>query len=329
MSKILISGVAGLLGSHLSRHFISKGHTVIGIDNFFGGYADFVDENVVLHVGDLSNKWFVSNVFKEIEPEYVYHLAAYAAVGLSPFIRNYNYTNNVLCSVNLINESINYNTKKFIFTSSMDVYGWGNPPFDETQLPSPISPYGIAKYAVEQDLKQANEQFGLRYSIIRPHNVVGIYQNIWDRYRNVIGIWIRQVLNNQPITIYGDGTNRRAFSDIKFYMDPFERLMYDHDGEIFNIGADKDFSLNEVAETLIGVANKIGYDAKVVHLEPRLEVSNAYCNHDKAKKMLSFEDTTDLETLIEEMFAWAALQPNREVKNMDYEINKGIYSYWK
>jgi len=329
MSKILITGVAGLLGSHLSRHLISQGHQIVGIDSFFGGYKDFVAPEVNLYEIDLVDSESLKQIFAVEKPDYVYHFAAYAAVGLSAFIRNFNYTNNVICSVNLINESIKNDVKKFMFTSSMDVYGWGNPPYTEEQRPSPISPYGIAKYTVEQDIKQAYDQFGLKYTIIRPHNVVGIYQNIWDKYRNVIGIWIRQILNNEPLSIFGDGLQQRAFSDIKYYMDPFTSLMEEHNGETFNIGADRDVTILEAANALIKVAKKYGFDAKVKHFEPRHEVKIAYCNHDKAKKMLSFVDGTDLEKVMDDMFSWALEQPNRNVKKMTYEIDRGIYSFWK
>jgi UDP-glucose 4-epimerase len=211
----------------------------------------------------------------------------------------------------------------------MAVYGVGNPPFTESQLPTPEDPYGIAKYAVEMDLKLAHEMFGLKYSIVRPHNVVGIYQNIWDRYRNVIGIWIRKALAGEPLTIFGDGTQIRAFSDIKFYMDPFEKLMTAHDGEIFNIGADKHYTINEAAEVVINVAKELGINATKVHLEPRNEVHTAYCDHTKAHKLLGFKDNTDLHETIMKMFKWAQEQPNRPMKNMDYEIEKNMYSFWK
>jgi len=329
MSKILITGVAGLLGSHLSRHLLNMGHEVVGIDNLFGGYRDFVDPRVKFHEIDLADANAVSAVFSSERPEYVYHFAAYAAEGLSPFIRNFNYTNNVLCSVNVVNECLKNNVRKLIFTSSMAVYGFGNPPFTEDQQPSPIDPYGIAKYTVEQDIKQAATQFGLNYTIVRPHNVVGIYQNIWDRYRNVIGIWIRQIMNGQPITIFGDGMQKRAFSDISFYMEPFTRLMHEYSGEIFNIGADQEYHILDAANLLNGVAQKYGFKSELKFLEPRHEVKDAFSDHTKAKNLLGFVDGTDLEKVMNDMFVWAKDQPERMVKTIPYEVERGIYSFWK
>tara|TARA_A200000159_G_C7334585_1_gene344524 strand:- start:2193 stop:3185 length:993 start_codon:yes stop_codon:yes gene_type:complete len=328
--KIFVTGCAGLLGSNYSRHLLRNGHQVIGIDDLSGGYKAFIpkDDNFTFKKFNLEKRKKVVELFEEHNPDVLLHFAAYAAEGLSPFIRNYNYRNNLICSANLINECINHDTK-VIFTSSMAVYGEQEPPFTEDKKPQPIDPYGIAKYAVECDLKLAHEQFGLRYNIVRPHNVLGIYQNIWDRYRNVIGIFIRKTLNGQPILVYGDGEQTRAFSDIRYYMEPFDRLLTDHDGEIFNIGADKYFSLNQVAETVQSIGKKYGYEVSIEHGEPRHEVKHAYCDHTKAKTILEFKDETKLEELIESMFVWAMKQPNRKVKTMEYEVEKDIYDYWR
>jgi len=320
--KILITGVAGLIGSHLSRYLLEKGHAIVGIDNLSGGYKEYIDKRVEFHKFDLNNIEILEKVFANTKPDFVYHLAAYAAEGLSPFIRNFNYNNNLICSVNVINECIKHDVKKIIFTSSMAVYGAGKAPFKESDLPSPTDPYGISKLAVEMDLRQAFEQFGLKYSIVRPHNVVGIYQNIWDKYRNVIGIWTRQTLSKKPITIFGDGTQKRAFTDVKYIMEPMEKLMTT-DCVVCNIGSDKFYTISEVANMFKSMG------AKVIHIEKRHEVKNAYCDHGKAKKLLGFTDKTDVPTLIKNMFGWARKEPNRKTKIMKYEIEKNMYESWK
>ena len=112
-------------------------------------------------------------------------------------------------------------------------------------------------------------------------------------------------------------------------MEPFDKLLTDHSGEIFNIGADKYFSLNQVANTVQTIGKKYGYDVPIEHGEARHEVKHAYCDHTKAKSILEFKDETNLEELIESMFVWAMKQPNRKVKNMEYEVEKNIYDYWK
>jgi UDP-glucose 4-epimerase len=210
----------------------------------------------------------------------------------------------------------------------MAVYGAGRPPFTEDMPTNPIDPYGIAKNTVECDIKQAADQFNLKYNIIRPHNVLGTYQNIWDRYRNVIGIFIRRTLDGLPMLIYGDGQQVRAFSNIKYYMQPFEKLITSNNNETFNIGADKYFEIRVVANLVKEIAKKYNISAEIKHEEPRHEVKYAYCDHTKAKEMLDFEDGTVLEELITEMFEWAMEQEPREIRRMKYEVEKNLYSYW-
>lgn len=338
MKTVIVTGCAGLLGAHFSRHLLSKGYKVIGIDDLSGGYSDYLPkefgpEQFEFWCIDLSGaKAYRSlgHIFSTNKPVACFHFAAYAAEGLSPFIRHYNYTNNILSSVNIINQCIENDTK-MVFTSSMAVYGNHYPPFFETMGPAPIDPYGVAKYATELDIKIAHEQHGLQYTIIRPHNIVGIYQNIWDKYRNVAGIFIRRVLAGEPMLIYGDGEQTRAFSDVKYYMKPFETLIDRCNGYTFNLGADKEYTINELADTVQRIAWKHGFEAEKQHVEGRHEAKHAFCDHTLAKdpRNLNFHDGTNLEKLIDEMFQWAMVQPEREQKKMDYEVTKGIYDYWK
>ena len=328
--RCLITGVAGLIGSHMAEHLVKKGYDVYGIDNLSGGYIENVPQGVTFYCEELGNKKALSRLFTKIKPDYVYHFAAYAAEGLSPFIRNFNYSNNLISSANIINECIKNDVKKIIFTSSMAVYGKGKPPFKETDIPHPIDPYGISKYAVELDLECAKSQFGLNYSIVRPHNVIGIRQNIWDKYRNVIGIWIRRVLRGESICIFGDGLQERAFSDIEFCLEPFEKLMFDFGGEVFNLGCPKQHTLNEIAELVRTIGLDFGFNLEIEHLPQRHgEAKYAYSDHSKAEKLLGFKDETNFSKTVRDMFVWAMKQDDREVKQMNYEINKGMYNYWK
>lgn len=331
MKKILVTGAAGLFGVNFSNYLLNKGYQIIGIDNFFGGYKDFLPKhkNFKFYKLDLLDSEKLSKIFKKEKPNYTYHFAAYAAEGLSPFIRRFNYNNNVIASINVINECIK-NDSGLCFAESMAVYGDQVPPFTEDMTPNPIDPYGIAKYAVEMDLKNAKDQFGLHYAVIRPHNVIGIYQNIWDKYRNVAGIFIRNILNKQPILIYGDGEQTRAFSDIRYYLEPMEKLMSkEFCGQVFNLGSDKYYSINELASVISKIARRHGFNPEIKHVEARHEVKHAYCDHKKAKDLLGLEDKTDIENTLQDMFVWAKNQPNRKVKKINYEIEKNIYSYWK
>ena len=230
--------------------------------------------------------------------------------------------------MNIINNCITFDCK-LIFTSSMAVYGDQIPPFNENITPCPVDPYGVAKYATEMDIKIAANQHGLKYNILRPHNVIGIYQNIWDKYRNVAGIFINNTINNQPILIYGDGEQTRAFSDISYYMEPFCNLINDFDNEIYNIGADKTYSINQLADIVQEVASHFGFKMQKKFVEARQEVKHAFCDHSKAKKELKFNDQTNLERLIYSLFEWAVTQKSRQQKTMSYEITKGLYGFWK
>ena len=327
--KILITGVAGFFGSNISRHLIPKGFEIVGIDNLSGGYIHNLIDEIKFYNYDITDAQNVDNIIKTEKPEYILHLAAYAAEGLIHYIRNYNYLNNLLGTTNIINSAVNNNVKKIIFTSSMAVYGDKNtPPFTEDMTPMPIDPYGIAKYACELDLKTAKEHFGLEYSIIRPHNIVGKYQNIWDKYRNVIGIWIRQALDNEKISVYGDGKQKRAFSDINYMFAPIEKLLNEHNGEIFNLGSDSPITIVDAAQIVQKCAKKFGFNPQITFLEERKEAKYAFCDHKKAKEMLDFSDNTDLEKVVYDMFSWAISSPKEDIKKMEYEINKNMYSFW-
>jgi UDP-glucose 4-epimerase len=237
---ILITGVAGLLGSRLADWLVENtNHNIIGVDDLSGGYIDNVHNQVQFHQFDLAENDRLEKLVKVTNPNVVYHLAAYAAEGLSPFMRSFNYKNNLMSTSKVINACINYEVDRLVFTSTMAVYGHGNPPFDEEDTPTPIDPYGIAKYACEMDIQVAGEQHGLDWCIIRPHNVYGEKQNIWDRYRNVLGIWMYQHMNNEKMTIFGDGEQKRAFSYMGDCLEPLYKAGFDKRAskEIINLGS--------------------------------------------------------------------------------------------
>ena len=214
-SKVLVTGAAGFVGSHVADHLVSAGYNVIALDDLSGGFADNVHTDATFVEGSINDVELVNQLFEEHQFEYVFHLAAYAAEGLSHFIRRFNYQNNLIGSINLINASINAGTVKcFVFTSSIAVYGANQLPMKEDMMPMPEDPYGVSKLAVELDLKSAHEMFGLNYMIFRPHNVYGERQNIGDPYRNVVGIFMNQIMQGKELTIFGDGMQTRAFSHI-------------------------------------------------------------------------------------------------------------------
>ena len=326
--KILITGVAGLMGSRLADWILNNtDDEVIGIDDMSGGYEDNVHFAVRLYKRDLSVD-DISDIFEKHKPDIVYHFAAYAAEGLSPFIRKFNYTNNLVSTVSIINECIKHNIKRLIFASSMAVYGRGNPPFDENDLLNPIDPYGIAKYAAEMDIKIAGEQHGLDWCIIRPHNVYGIKQNIWDKYRNVLGIWMYQYMNGDDMTIFGDGMQTRAFSFIDDILEPMWNAGTKDNcsKQIINLGGTKFYTINEANEILKQV---IG-GGQEIYLENRHEVKDAHPTWKKSTKLLGYEDKTSLYDGLKIMWEWVQKQPHRERFHWGtYELEKGIYEFWR
>ena len=327
--KVLITGIAGLLGSRLADWIVENHPNVqiIGIDDLSGGYQENINQNVIFYRLDLS-KDSPDFVFKHHKPDVVYHFAAYAAEALSPFIRQYNYNNNLVATAGVINSCIRNNVKRLVFTSSMAVYGNGTPPFDETSPRNPVDPYGIAKMACEMDIQVAGQQHGLDWCIIRPHNVYGAKQNIWDSYRNVLGIWMYKHLTGQPLTIFGDGNQVRAFSYIDDSLEPLWKAGTSMlaSKEIINLGGIHEVSIKEAADTLIQVMG----GGELKYLPPRHEVKYAFPTWKKSVDILGFEHKTSLFDGLTKMWEWVKLQPSRPRQVWDtYELDKGIYSYWK
>jgi UDP-glucose 4-epimerase len=328
-SKILVTGAAGFIGSHVSRHLLQAGHEVVGLDDLSGGFQDHIPTGVKFVRGSINDGELANNLFVQHRFEYVFHLAAYAAEGLSHFIKHFNYTNNLLGSVNLINASVNHDVKCFIFTSSIAVYGRNQLPMTEDTVPQPEDPYGIAKYAVELDLKEAHEMFGLNYVVFRPHNVYGENQNLGDRYRNVIGIFMNQIMQGQPMTIFGDGKQTRAFSFIDDVAPVIAASIarpacYN---QVYNVGADKAYSVAELARV---VAKAMGAEPNIKMLEARNEVVHAYSAHEKVRK--HFGDLIKNISLAEgvaRMAAWAKKAGARQGKPFEgIEVRKNLPPSW-
>ncbi len=279
----LVTGGAGFMGSHTAEELLKMGHEVVVLDDLSGGFLDNVPLLADFVQGSLLDHELLDRLFRKHRFDYVYHLAAYAAEGLSHFIKRFNYQNNLIGSINLINESVKHDVKCFVFTSSIAVYGAGQTPLTEEMVPVPEDPYGIAKLAVEHELRVSREMFGLDYVVFRPHNVYGEKQNIADRYRNVVGIFMNQLLKNEPMTIFGDGSQQRAFTHISNVAPiiaasvtiPAAR------NEVFNVGADLPHTVNELAKF---VSNAMGRECRIKYLEPRDEVKVAFSDHSKVER---------------------------------------------
>ena len=327
--KMLITGGAGFIGSHVAETLANEGHHVVVLDDLSGGFTENVPKKVTFVEGSVTDYEFIKNLFERHRFDYVYHLAAYAAEGLSFFIKRFNYENNLIGSVNLINASVNHGVKCFVFTSSIAAYGNLKPPFVEEMTPHPEDPYGISKYAVEMDLHVSKMMWDLNYIIFRPHNVFGEHQNIGDKYRNVIGIFMNQIMQGKNLMIFGDGEQKRAFSYISdvapvIAHSVFEPKAYN---QVFNIGADKEYSVNALARTVLNVMNS---NNDIQYLPVRKEVVNAFSSHDKVKRVFGYEPRVDLEEGIRRMAAWAkkvGAKKGKEFSNI--EVARNLPDSWR
>jgi len=329
MVKTLVTGGAGFIGSHVARHCIALGHDVIILDDLSGGFKDQVPPKATFIEGSVCDQRLLESIFSNHQFDYVYHLAAYAAEGLSHFIRRFNYENNLIGSVNLINESVKHKVKCFVFTSSIAVYGAGQPPMTEDMTPMPEDPYGVAKYSVELDLKAAYHLFGLNSIIFRPHNVYGENQNIGDRYRNVIGIFMNQIMKGEPLTVFGDGEQTRAFSYIDDVAPVIAKSVLNQSSynQIFNIGADVPYTINKLIEV---IAREFDVQPNVRHLSARNEVVHAHCSHEKVHSYFGNISPVSLEEGIRCMAAWVKGIGAREgTRFSNIEILENMPAVWR
>jgi len=324
----LVTGGAGFIGSHVVDELLTMGHHVVVLDDLSGGFKENVTKGAIFVKGSITDHVLVNKLFKKYAFENVYHLAAYAAEGLSHFIKRFNYENNLIGSINLINASINTGVKKFVFTSSIAVYGHNQVPMKEELVPQPEDPYGISKYAVELQLIATKKMFGMDYIIFRPHNVYGERQNIGDKYRNVIGIFINKILQNEELPIFGDGEQKRAFTHIADVAGIIARSIYNPQAlnQVFNIGADIPYTVNQLAEI---VAEVCGVVLKKNYHTARNEVRIAYSDHSKVASIFNHKPKVDLKEGVTRMVHWAkktGAKKSKRFKNI--EILKNLPPSW-
>lgn len=330
MASALVTGGAGFIGAHVARHLLDRGYRVVVLDDLSGGSLDNVDKRAFFVRGSIEDADLIHQLFGQYGFEHVFHLAAYAAEGLSHFIRRYNYSINLIGSINLINAAVNHGCKCFVFTSSISVYGSAALPMRESCVPTPEDPYGIAKYATELDLRCARNMFGLNFIVFRPHNVYGELQNIGDRYRNVVGIFMNQLMQNKPLTIFGDGEQTRAFSYIGDVAPLIARSVEVSEAynQVFNIGSDRTYTVNQLAQAAMRAMNR---QTRVLHLPGRQEVKHAYAAHDKLRMVFGNMVTdTPLHEGMANMARWAMKTGPKTCQSFDnIEIEKNLPETWQ
>jgi len=327
--RSFVTGAAGFIGSHVVDDLLARGHEVVALDDLSGGFTDNINSRATFVQGSILDVALMARLFSQHRFDYVFHLAAYAAEGLSHFIRRFNYENNLVGSINLINAAVNHSVKCFVFTSSIAVYGRNQLPMTEDLVPQPEDPYGISKYAVELDLRSAHELFGLNYIVFRPHNVYGERQNIGDRYRNVVGIYMNNILQDKPLPIFGDGEQSRAFSyigDVAPIIAGSVEVTAAHN-DVFNVGADKPYSVNQLAQT---ICRAMGAEFKPQYLPVRNEVKHAYSTHDKVARVFDYRPRYSLEEGIGRMAQWVRQTGARQSKTFGaLDIEKNLPPSWR
>lgn len=328
-ARSLVTGGAGFIGSHVVDALLARGHEVVVLDDLSGGFQANVHPRAVLVQGSVLDTGLVDGLFAQHRFDHVFHLAAYAAEGLSHFIRRFNYQNNLVGSVNLINASVNHDVRCFVFASSAAVYGRTASPATEELPLVPEDPYGIAKAAVEQDLRVSRGLFGLRYVVFRPHNVYGERQNLGDPYRNVVGIFLGQILRGEPLTIFGDGTQTRAFSHVSDVAPILAASVEEPRAldQVFNLGAERAVTINELGEL---VSRAMGVPFRPRYLPARFEVPHVQPSHEKARALLGYQDRIGLDEGLRTMAAWArrtGVPPRSERQPL--EIDRNLPPSWR
>lgn len=315
--KVLVTGVAGFMGSHLADEFLSRGNTVIGIDNLIGGYEENVPEGVKFYNLDLNDLDKLDEAFEGVD--LVVHTACTAYEGLSVFSPSLVVRNTMQITTNVMSMCVKHKVKKIVHMSSMARYGTQDVvPFVETLTPKPQDPYGIAKYAAELVIKNIAETHGLEYVILVPHNIIGPRQKYDDPYRNVASIMINRMLQGKQPIIYGDGTQMRCFSFMEDVINPL-MIACEKDfvnGQTINIGPDEEYvTINELADRL---AKIIGFDLDPIYMPGRpQEVKHANCSADKARELLGYRTTTTLDEGLGQLVEWIR---NKGVKEFTYHL---------
>jgi len=318
--NIFITGVAGFLGSNLADFYLQKGFKVSGCDNLIGGDMDNVDPKVNFTKTDCEDLQKMTEITKNVDV--VIHAAAYAHEGLSVVSPHLICSNIIGGSTSVFSAAIQNKVKRIVFCSSMARYGKIKQPFFEEDTPIPVDPYGISKLAAEKILINLCETYGVEYNIAIPHNIIGIKQKYDDPFRNVASIMINLILQNRQPIIYGDGEQKRSFSDVDDCIYSIDKLATDPNitSQIVNIGPEDNFiTINELFKK---ISNQLQFNQEPEYFKDRInEVKLANCSADKAKKILNYEKKISLDESLAKMINYIKIKGNKKFKyNYDLEI---------
>ena len=310
--KVLVTGSAGFIGSHIYDLLFAMGYEVYGVDDLSGGFMRNVSQKKFFTKLDLRDRSKTAAYIEKVKPDVIFHLAADATEGRSQFTPFSAMDRNIVAYNNVLIPAIKHGLKKMILTSSMSVYGAQQVPFKESMDPQPEDIYGISKMSMEKTTHVLADVYGFKYVIIRPHNVYGKNQNLSDPYRNVVGIFINSLLHGKGFYVYGDGTQKRAFSYIDDVAPAMVKAAFkkECEGKTINIGSDEAVTLNKLAETVLktfyGDIRNVPKNIFPKHVSDRLrEVKYAYCEHKVAEKFLGFRPKIKLSEGVSKMTKWA------------------------
>ena len=315
--NIYITGVAGLVGSNLARLLSRRNHVVKGCDILIGGYEDNIPEEIEWSKTDICD---TKQMEKELEGiDVVIHTAALPYEGLSVFSPALITQNIVGGTTSVASAAIQNNVKRFIFCSSMARYGSQVPPFTENLTKKPVDPYGMAKAQAEDMLFLLSDIHGLEVTVAVPHNIIGVGQRYTDPYRNVAAIMINSTIKNKKIYIYGDGHQKRSFSDISDCVKALTHIAESDrklNKEVYNIGPDKnEITINNLSE-YVSIVTDLSPEIIYVPDRPH-EVKNAYCSSDKIKREFNYNATVPLVATLTQMTKWIFTRGSHE---FDYHL---------
>jgi UDP-glucose 4-epimerase len=319
---IFITGVAGFLGSNLAEYYLKKNFEVSGCDNLIGGSLDNIDQSKInFFKSDCEDFDMMKKIIKDVDV--LCHTAAYAHEGLSSFSPVLISNNNVTGSVSVFTAAIINKVKRIVYCSSMARYGSIKIPFKEEDELKPVDPYGVSKVAAENILKILSKTHNVEYNIAVPHNIIGPRQKYDDPYRNVVSIMINLMLQKRNPIIYGDGNQKRTFSDIDDCIYCLDKLLTDPNvvSQVINIGPDEEYvSINELYRLL---SNKLKFNLEPKYLEDRPnEVKEATCSADKARKILGYKTSVSLDKSLDKMINYISNKgPKAFQYNYPLEIN--------